>query len=121
MPISQDRLLALISIADEVLKLHANFRTLIAAETQAATKDYYLAEAQGQAELAALSTTILSRLQAVEAVVNEPSLSVAAIETLSREREHFRLTRAKNNRARSNAMRRRKGLDYFRDTREVEL
>lgn len=121
MPIAQDRILALIAIADEILQLHSKLRTLISAETQAATNDYYEAEAQGQDALASASSTILSRLQAIEAIVNEPYLSPAAIETLSREREHFRLTRARNDRARASAIRRRKGLNYYRDTREVEL
>jgi hypothetical protein len=103
MPISQDRLLALISIVDEVLGAHTRLRGLISQETQEATAEYH--------QLGATSVaSILAHLQSAEALANEPYLSPTSIETLAREREHFRLTRARNIRARESANRKRNGL-----------
>jgi hypothetical protein len=98
MPITQDRLMALISVADEVLEYHKNLRKLVTQETKLATDEFYSN---------APPTQILAHLQQVEALINEPYLSPTSIETLAREREHFRLTKLRNDRAKIAATKRR--------------
>ena len=93
MPISQDRLIALINITDSVLTLVERQRASVTIEVRAAIDAFYAGTASHRT---ALASELLSRLQAVEAIVSAPILSGEAIATLAREREHFRITSKRN-------------------------
>jgi hypothetical protein len=92
MPITQDRLLALIQIVDEAITSQRQLKSMIKTYTQEAIEAFYSNQETS-------SSKLLAYIQAIDAAIAEPLLSPEAIEILSREREHFRLKQKSNIRA----------------------
>lgn len=103
MPISQDRLIALIEVADELRDARDRLAATAQEELDAALTEFYASDGN---EIP-LAGEILAHLQAVVALISSSPISLRAGEILSREREHFRLTRTANIRQRNLIARKR--------------
>lgn len=106
MALTQDRIIALIDVADALLASRERLEGAANAELSAALDAFY--ESVGNEN--ALASEMLARLQSVVALISASVLSATMIATLAREREHFRLARSKNEAA-ARSMRRRRRLD----------
>jgi hypothetical protein len=108
MPISQDRLIDLIAIIDESLTERARLVQQAELETREALAEFYATNGNDNA----LAGSMLARLQSLAAAIldNPRGISHSAIETLSREREHFRIKRSSNALAARSMARRRQRI-----------
>lgn len=95
MPITQDRLTALISIVDEALTNFQRLTETIAAEVNEALTEFYSNSGSNNP----LAASMLARLQQIEALASEPRISYRSTEVIATEREHFRVKRSANSRA----------------------
>jgi hypothetical protein len=87
--------MALLNVVDEIISQSSAVKQAIELETQIALDKFYV----NNGPTNALASEILAHLQAISAMISEPLLSSASIETFVREREHFRLRRAHNERS----------------------
>ena len=96
----------MISAADENATLLARLRHSIEDQLEQATMEFF----DNSGAENALAQSLLARLQALNDVSAELRLSEDSVITLATEREHFRTTRAHNERSRRAMRKRRNGI-----------
>jgi hypothetical protein len=103
MPITQDRVLSLLDIIDELREKQRLITNTISKEMSTSLDTFYKKDGNSNS----LAQDLLASLQAIESLVSGPTLTQESIIILTRESEHFRLRKRSNERAAKSMQRKR--------------